>query len=94
MRVPAEISTFCPRCGKHTPHSVSTHKRGKPSKASWGERRHEAEKHGYGGQKYPIQRKHAKATKKQTLRLKCKECGYTLVRKGMRGKVLKIGEGT
>ncbi|HID91401.1 TPA: 50S ribosomal protein L44e [Candidatus Bathyarchaeota archaeon] len=94
MRVPSEVTTYCPRCKKHTPHAVSLYKRGRARKLAWGERRHEEEKHGYGGQKYPIQRKHAKTTKKQTLKLKCASCGYTIVKKGIRLRSLKVGKGS
>lgn len=51
---------------------------------SWGARKHEEEKKGYGGQKYPELVRTAKTTKKVTLKLKCKVCGYTLMKKGIR----------
>lgn len=93
MKLPSKMSKLCPRCGKHTPHSVSLHKKGKGRKMSWGERRHEREKHGYGGQKYPIQRKKAKATKKAALKLKCDVCGYIKIKKGIRLRKVTIGRG-
>jgi len=55
-----------------------------------GERHHQREKSGYGGQKYALQRKFAKTTKKQTLKLKCKTCGYMRQKIGMRLKKLTI----
>jgi len=90
MKVPSVIRTYCPRCNAYTEHSVSLYKHGRRSKLRWGERRHEEDKHGYGGQKYPIQRKFAKTTKKQTLKLVCKVCGYTRHREGIRLKKLVI----
>ncbi len=51
---------------------------------SWGARKHEEEKKGYGGQKYPELVRTAKTTKKVTLKLKCKVCGHTLMKKGIR----------
>ncbi|RLI37628.1 50S ribosomal protein L44e, partial [Candidatus Bathyarchaeota archaeon] len=54
-------------------------------------RRHEWRKKGYGGQKYPRQRRFAKTTKKQTLKLKCKVCGYIIHREGIRLSKLVIG---
>jgi len=90
MKVPKEIATYCPRCGAHQPHSVSLYKAGKRRALAKGERHHQREKSGYGGQKYALQRKFAKTTKKQTLKLKCKTCGYTRQKKGMRLKKLTI----
>ena len=55
-----------------------------------GARRHAEDKKGYGGQKFPEQVRTAKTTKKQTLKLKCKECGFMVMRKGMRLRKLEI----
>ncbi|MEM2732451.1 MAG: eL42 family ribosomal protein, partial [Nitrososphaerota archaeon] len=64
--------------------------KGKERALAIGARRHERELHGYGGQKYPIQRKKAKTTQKQTLKLICKICNYTIHREGIRLKKLEI----
>ena len=90
LKIPATIRTYCPRCRKHTEHKVTLYKKGKDRALAIGARRHERELHGYGGQKYPIQRKKAKLTQKQTLKLICKECGYTIHKKGIRLKKLEI----
>lgn len=90
MNVPKEINAFCPKCGHHTPHGVSLYKRGKERTGAAGVRRHEREKHGYGGQKWPEQKTTAKTTKKQLLKLKCQSCGYTLERLGIRLRKLAI----
>lgn len=90
MIVPKEIVTYCPKCNKHTAHAVSLYKDGRRRALARGERAHERERRGYGGQKYPILRRKAKVTKKQTLKLRCKECGYTLHREGIRLKRLEI----
>ena len=90
MKVPKEISTYCPKCKTQQAHIVSLYKAGKRRAMALGERRHKREKSGYGGQKYPLQRKFAKTTKKQTLKLKCRICGYTLNRKGIRLKKLSV----
>lgn len=84
MKIPKELNTYCPRCKKHTEHSISLYKKGKERAMSWGARKHEEEKRGYGGQKYPELRRTAKTTKKVTLKLKCKECGHTSMREGVR----------
>jgi large subunit ribosomal protein L44e len=91
MNVPKEIRTYCPKCKKHQAHSVSLYKAGKRRALAEGERRHERAKHGYGGQKYPLQREFAKTTKKQTLRLKCKVCNYMRHKDGIRLTKLNIG---
>lgn len=88
MKMPKEVTTYCPRCKTHQLHSVSLYKAGKRRALAKGERRHEREKKGYGGQKYALQRKFAKTTKKQTLKLTCKTCSYTRHKKGMRLKKL------
>ena len=90
VNVPKEIRKYCPRCKKHEIHTVTLYKAGKPRALAKGARQHEQEKKGYGGQKYPLQREFAKTTKKQTLKLKCKVCGYTRHRDGIRLRKLVI----
>ena len=90
VNVPKEIRTYCPRCKQHQAHAVTLYKAGKRRALAKGERHHEREKRGYGGQKYPLQREFAKTTKKQTLKLKCKVCGYMRHDKGMRLRKLVI----
>lgn len=90
MNMPKEIRTYCPRCNKYTVHSVSIYRDGRRRALARGERAHERERKGYGGQKYPILRRKAKTTRKQTLKLKCKDCGYILQREGIRLKKLEI----
>lgn len=90
VNVPKEIRTYCPKCKSHQLHAVTLYKAGKRRALAKGERHHEREKKGYGGQKYPLQREFSKTTKKQTLKLKCKVCGYTRHREGMRLRKLTI----
>jgi len=91
MNVPKTINTYCPKCNAHTEHSVRLAKPGKQRALALGARRHKREKHGYGGQGWPLQKKFAKTTKKQTLKLKCKNCGFTIQKKGIRLRKLTIG---
>ncbi|MHC1586794.1 MAG: 50S ribosomal protein L44e [Candidatus Hecatellaceae archaeon] len=86
MKFPRTLNTYCPRCKTHTPHTVSLYKKGKERSLAAGARRHEWEKHGYGGQKYPELKRPAKTTKKATMKLTCKKCGYTMFKKGIRLK--------
>jgi large subunit ribosomal protein L44e len=90
VNVPKEIRKYCSKCKKHQIHTVALYKPGKRRALAKGERHHEREKKGYGGQKYPLQREFAKTTKKQTLKLKCKVCGYTRHKDGMRLRKLTI----
>lgn len=90
MKMPREIRTYCPKCKTHTNHRVSTYKAGVRSGLKKGERRQNERKKGYGGQKYPRQQNQVKTTRKQTLQLECRECGYTIQRKGIRMSRLEI----
>ncbi len=92
MKLPKVIVTYCPRCKAHTEHTPSIYKKGKDRKTSMGARYHEEIKHGYGGQKYPELVRTWKTTKKQVIKLKCKKCGYTVVRPGIRMRKIEIVE--
>lgn len=90
MKAPKEVATYCPRCRAHRAHAISLYKAGKRRALAKGERHHEREKKGYGGQKYSLQREFSKTTKKQTLKIKCKTCGYIRHKEGIRLKKLVI----
>ncbi len=90
VKVPEAINTYCPKCNAHTEHKVSLYRKGKERALAIGARRHERELHGYGGQKYPIQRNKAKTTEKKTLVLTCNKCGRKVMREGVRLRKLEI----
>jgi len=90
MRFPRSLRTYCPRCKTHTEFAVSLYKAGKRKAAKLGERRQAVRKKGYGGQKFPLQHNQAKVSKKQSIMLKCGECGYTLQRRGIRLKKAEV----
>ncbi len=90
MKVPRTMRTYCPRCKTHKEFTVSLYKAGKRKAARRGERHQAERKKGYGGQKYPEQRNQAKTTRKQTLKLQCRGCGYTLQRSGIRLKKMEV----
>jgi large subunit ribosomal protein L44e len=90
VNVPKEIRTYCPKCNKHQVHTVALYKPGRRRALAKGERHHKREKKGYGGQKYALQKRFAKTTKKQTLKLRCKVCGYTRHKNGIRLSKLVI----
>jgi len=84
VRAPKTVKTYCPKCKTHTEQAVTLYKAGKARALAEGTRRHERKKTGYGGQKFPRQRRFAKTTKKQTLKLRCKICGFTKHKNGIR----------
>jgi len=90
MKIPRNIRTYCPRCKAHTVHTVALYKSGRRRALAEGERRYEAKKKGYGSKRKPEQKRTAKVTKKQVLKLKCTACGYISHRKGIRLKRLEI----
>jgi large subunit ribosomal protein L44e len=90
MKMVKEMNTYCPKCNKHTTHTVGIYKAGKQRATAIGARRHEEDIHGYGGQKFPKLVRTAKTTKKQILRLKCKDCGKYVIRLGIRLRKLEI----
>ncbi len=90
MKVPRSIRTYCPRCRAHTIHTVTLYKHGRRRTLAQGERRYEAKKKGYGSKRKPEQKRTAKITKKQVLKLKCTVCGYIIHRRGIRLKRIEI----
>jgi len=90
MKVPKTLNTFCPRCKTHREFTISIYKAGKRRASKEDERRQAERKKGYGGQKFPLQHNQAKTTKKQSLKLVCKQCSYTLQRKGIRLKKVEV----
>jgi len=92
VKVPKTINTYCPRCRAHTEHSVSLYKGGRRRALAQGERRYAAKKEGYGSKRKPEQKRFAKVTKKQVLKLTCRRCGYISHRKGVRAKKFEVIE--
>ncbi|MEM2094218.1 MAG: 50S ribosomal protein L44e [Candidatus Bathyarchaeia archaeon] len=91
MKGPKVRNTYCPKCGKHTAHSVSLYRKGRDRLLAQGNRRSMIRKRrGYGGQRDPRQRKLAKTTKKQTFMFRCQTCGYTTQSYGLRVRKLEL----
>jgi large subunit ribosomal protein L44e len=90
MKAPKTMKTYCPRCKKHTEHAASLYKKGRERTLSAGRRRYDRKASGYGSQPKQIQKRFSKVTKKQSLRLKCKECEHVTVREGIRLKKLEL----
>jgi large subunit ribosomal protein L44e len=76
----------------HQEFTATLYKAGKRRALAEGERRYRAKQKGYGSKRKPEQKRYAKVTKKQVVKLKCVKCGYILHRKGIRLKKLEIVE--
>lgn len=90
MKYPKNIKTYCPKCRKHTEFTASIYKKGKDRSLAEGNRRYKRKQKGYGGQKKPKQKRTAKTSKKQTVMLKCRTCGYIIPRLVGRLRKLEI----
>ena len=90
MKIKSELNKYCPRCRKHTEHSVSIGKPGKRRRIAAGERRMARKTRGYGSFPKPIQKRFAKTTKKTVLKLKCKECEHIIQSKSIRLKKVEV----
>ncbi len=92
MKFPKKIRTYCPRCNTHTEHNVSIYKHGKRRAMALGERRYRRKQEGYGSKRRPEQKRFAKVTKKQVVKISCTQCGYTRHMLGIRLKRLELVE--
>jgi large subunit ribosomal protein L44e len=95
MKYPKNVNTYCPKCRKHTEHTVSASARkarGKAYPHSEAQRRFKAKLKGYGSFPRPNPKGDGKPTKKIDIRLKCKECGKSRTRSkgGFRVKKFEI----
>src|SRR2546426_9152959 len=82
-KYPKEINTYCPKCKHHTAHAVAVYKAGKQRTLSWGTRRQERRKHGYGGQKISQMKSTPKTNKKTPVKLKSRNCNYKIEKLGI-----------
>ncbi|MGC8586023.1 MAG: 50S ribosomal protein L44e [Candidatus Micrarchaeia archaeon] len=79
MEIPREIVTYCPKCNKHTVHTVRLPSRSPQRALSKATRRHNRAIKGYVGSVEP--KIHPKKTgKHQVVLLECKECHYIVTR--------------
>lgn len=79
MKIEREISTYCPKCNKHTAHTVKLYSKKPESGLSLGTRRAKRKRTGYIG-KVKGQAKVKKISKRQKVVLVCKTCGYGVER--------------
>lgn len=79
MKVPRTTTTYCPKCNKHTLHTISAASKGTQRGMSIGNRRHNRKLKGYIG-KVKGQATVKKISKRQKIVLKCAECGTSIER--------------
>ncbi|MBD3185911.1 50S ribosomal protein L44e [Candidatus Bathyarchaeota archaeon] len=90
MKHPRNIRRYCPKCGKHTEHSVSIYKKRPKSRLKQGERRYARKSKGYGSFPRPVFKRNAKVNKKFLPMLTCKECDRKSSKKGLRLKRFEL----
>lgn len=80
MKIQKQIMAYCPKCNKHTPHTVRMPSKGPQRALSKATRRHNRAIKGYVGSVEPkIHPK--KLGKRQKVLLECKECKYVIEKK-------------
>ena len=81
MKVPKEIMAYCPKCDKHTAHTIRLYSKGPGFGIGMniGNRRRMRKLKGYHGKVKGQATKKKLSTRQKTL-LKCKECGRVVER--------------
>jgi len=73
MKIPNEITTYCPHCRAHTPHKARLPSRGRPRALAWGNLQHERKIRGYVG-KVAGEKPVKKQGKRARVILECTKC--------------------
>lgn len=79
MEIARTMRTFCPRCGKHTIHTVKIYSKGPTSGLKIGNRRAVRKRLGYVG-KVKGKASVKKIAQRRKVLLICKDCKYTVER--------------
>lgn len=79
MEITKKMNTYCPRCNKHTEHTVKLYSKGPTSGLKIGNRRAVRKRLGYVG-KVKGKASVKKVAQKRKVLLICKECKYTVER--------------
>ena len=93
MKWPKIIKTLCPKCKKHTEHTVKIVKKKARSKAhpmSQSVKRFKRKESGYRGFPRPKPKGEGKPTKKLDIRLVCNTCKKAHIKKGFRIKKFEL----
>lgn len=74
MKFPSKVKIFCPKCKKHTEHTVETVKKKPRRTMAHGQRIFLRKLHGYGS--FPREKPdYEKSSRRVDLRFKCAICG-------------------
>jgi large subunit ribosomal protein L44e len=79
MKIVKQMSTYCPKCAKHTEHTLKLYSKGPVSGLKRGNRVAVRKRTGYIG-KVKGKATVTKLAKRQKVLLKCKVCGYSVER--------------
>ena len=79
MKIPREMSVYCPKCEEHTKHKVVLYSKKQESGLNIGKRRRNRKLKGYHG-KVKGQATVKKAAKRQKAILECTTCHYKVER--------------
>lgn len=91
MHYPKRSRIYCPKCNKHTDHSVEQSKRHTRRKMAVGQRRFLRKMEGYHSFPKENPKGREKPTKRTDLRFKCGVCGFKHIHgKGFRSKKFEI----
>jgi large subunit ribosomal protein L44e len=92
MLRPRQIQRYCPKCKKHSAHEVERVKKRKASELKKGQRRFRRVTAGYRGFPRPKPEGREKATKRVSLRYRCKTCKKAHQSPCLRAKKFELKE--
>ena len=92
VEVPRKIKRYCPKCKKHTIHTIERVKKRKASELKWGQRRFRRATSGYGGFPRPKPEGREKTTRRIAIKFTCNECKKSHQVPSLRAKKFEIGE--
>jgi len=91
MNYPKKLRIYCPKCRKHTEHTVDQSKRHTRRKMAQGQRRFLRKMEGYHSFPKENPKGREKPTKRTDLRFKCGVCGFKHIHgSGFRSKKFEI----
>jgi len=90
MKMPRNITTYCPKCKTHTKHEMEHVKKKRASELKWGQRRFRKVMKGYRGFPRPKPEGREKPTRRIYLRKRCLECKKAHQSKCFRAKKFQL----